>query len=102
MSKEVNAYVFSECDLIEKLNLCDGNYWYVEASKDYKNKDCSSLGKLPFKYKLKFEYKGKSVIGIKAGCDRGAPKGAKIGLHKKLADKIGFHNSNDIVKIKNA
>ena len=71
-------------------NLYDGGYYYAELSKNYKAKDFSALGNLPFGTKLRITYKGKSVVASKGDVGAGGPNHPKIDLHKVLAKKIGF------------
>ena len=86
-------------------NLYDGNYWYAELSKDPFSKplDFSALGKLPYKYKLKVTYKGKTLTAMKGDVGSGGPQYPKIDLHYTLARDLGFINAGlDYVHIKSA
>ena len=102
MAKKVKASYFSDKIGYRDNNLFDGQYWYAELSKDYKKKDFSALGNLPYKHKLKITYKGKSVVGIKGDVGSGGPLNPKIDLHEVLAKKINFPYTVDWVTIKNA
>ena len=83
-------------------DLYDGQNWYAECSKDYKKKDFSALGNLPYKHKLKITYKGKSVVAIKGDVLAGGPKHPKIAIHKNLAKNLNFLCGLGDVTIKNA
>jgi len=65
MAKKVLASWFSDSIGYRDNNLNDGGLYYAELSNDYKKKDFSALGNLPYRHKLKITYKGKSVIATK-------------------------------------
>ena len=71
-------------------NLYDGGLYYAELSIDYKKKDFSALGKLPYRQKLKITYNGKTCIATKADVGAGGPSHPKIDLHINLANALNF------------
>ena len=81
-------------------NLYDGNNWFAELSNDYSIKDYQSLGGLPYRYRFRITYKGKSQYGMKG--DVGAYKNTypKIGIHKILAERLHFPEQTDYVTLK--
>ena len=102
MGKQVKASYFDNKKGYKENNLYDGHYWYAELSKDPKKRDYSALGNLPYKYKLKITYKGKSVVGMKGDVGAGGPQHPKIDLHEVLAKKINFPKTVAKVTIKKA
>ena len=73
MSHSVLASWFDDKIGYKNNNLYDGGLYYAELSKDYKKKDFSALGNLPYRQKLKITYKGKSCIATKADVGAGGP-----------------------------
>ena len=104
MTKKVLASWFSDKIGYRDNNLYDGGLYYAELSNDYKKKDFSALGKLPYRHKLKITYKGKSVIATKGDVGAGGPNHPKIDLHVNLAKKLGFDMNKglDYVTIQDA
>ena len=104
MAKKVLASWFSDSIGYRDNNLNDGGLYYAELSNDYKKKDFSALGNLPYRHKLKITYKGKSVIATKGDVGAGGPNHPKIDLHKTLANKLGFdlNKGLDYVTIQDA
>ena len=102
MSRSVKAECFNDKIGYQDNNLYDGNYWYAELSKDYKKKDYKALGGLPYKYKLKITYKGKSVVAMKGDIQVGGPNHSVIALHKILADSLRFPCRQDLIYIQSA
>jgi hypothetical protein len=90
MAQKVLASWFDDKIGYRDNNLYDGGYYYAELSKDYKKKDFSALGNLPYRQKLKITYKGKSVIAYKADVGSGGPSHPKIDLHINLAKALNF------------
>ena len=87
---------------MNNIDLYDGKYYFFELSKDCKKNDFSALGNLPYKYKLKITYKGKTAIAMKAGvgpCDKNH---AKIAIHITLARYLGIKNDLEYVYIEKA
>ena len=75
-------------------NLYDGGYYYAELSNNYLKPDFSALGNLPYKYKLRISYGGKSVVATKGDIGAGGPHNPKIDLHLEVAQYFGFANCN--------
>ena len=92
MSKEILVAVFYDKVGYKGDNLYEGN-WYAEIN--------DRLWGLPYRHKLKFTYKGKSVIGMKGDVGLGHPKGPAIEIHTVLAKKIVCPNLSKIT-IENA
>ncbi len=90
MSQRVLASWFNANIGFKNNNLNDGGLYYSELSKDYKKKDYSALGNLPYGTKLKITYNGKSCIATKADIGAGGPQHPKIDLHANLAKQLGF------------
>ncbi|CAD8057076.1 unnamed protein product [Paramecium sonneborni] len=71
--------------------------YYAELSKDYKAKDFSALGNLPYKYKLRITYNGKSIIAEKGDVGAGGPSHPKIDIHVKALQALGLTNCNNFL-----
>ena len=96
MAQRVLASWFSDKTGYRDNNLYDGGYYYAELSKDYKKKDFSALGNLPYRQKLKITYKGKSVIAYKGDVGAGGPSHPKIDLHVNLANALNFDKNKGL------
>ena len=90
MTKKVLASWFSDKIGSQDNNLYDGGLYYAELSKDYKKRDFSALGNLPFGTKLRITYKGNSCIATKGDVGSGGPRHPKIDLHVNLAKRLHF------------
>ena len=96
MSKRVLASWFSDRTGYKGNNLYDGGLYYAELSKDYKRKDFSALGQLPYKAKLKITYNGKSCYAYKGDVGAGGPQHPVIDLHVNLAKRLGFNRRKGV------
>ena len=101
MAKSVLAVCFDDKIGYDGINLYEG-YWYAECSKDYKKKDFSALGHLPYKHRLKITYKGRSIVAMKGDVQSCGPNHPAIALHRNVCNKLKFPCTLDHVTIKQA
>lgn len=95
-STTVLASCFTDAVGMRDNNLYSG-YFYAELSKNYKNKDFSALGNLPFGYKLKITYNGKSVIASKGDVGAGGPSNPKLDIHVTAAKALGITSCDNFL-----
>ncbi|KAL4464117.1 hypothetical protein ABPG74_006054 [Tetrahymena malaccensis] len=95
-TQTVLASCFTDQTGMRDNNLYAGNN-YAELSINPQNKDFKALGGLPFGYKLKITYKGRSVVATKGDVGAGGPSHPKIDIHKKAADALGISNCNNFL-----
>ncbi|EAS07405.1 hypothetical protein TTHERM_00569430 (macronuclear) [Tetrahymena thermophila SB210] len=96
-TQTVLASCFTDQTGMRDNNLYAGNN-YAELSVNPKNKDFKALGGLPFGYKLKITYKGRSVVATKGDVGAGGPSHPKIDIHKKAAQALGINNCDSFLE----
>ena len=74
-------------------DLYNGMYWFKELCRNKNDKNYNALGNLPYKYKIKITYKGKSAVALKCGAGPCDPNNAAIAIHITLARYLGITKS---------
>ncbi|KAL4496170.1 hypothetical protein ABPG72_012907 [Tetrahymena utriculariae] len=90
-TETVLASCFTDTIGMRDNNLYAGNY-FAELSINYQKGDFKALGGLPFGYKIRITYKGRSIIATKGDEGLGGPSHPKIDIHKKTLQGLGINN----------